>query len=130
MKNQKNMAFKLNKKHFICVFSIIIVLLINYKITEKCINTKNMAKEIHVFVNNKLLTTNELIPTINLYTDIINESRVNSTFRLHQNVTDKDLRYFVEEPVYRFIRVGEYILLIFFLSGAFIEVFDILEYID
>ena len=124
------MAFKLNKKHFICVFSIITVLLINYKITEKCISTKNMAKEIHVFVNNKLLTTNELIPVINSYTDIINESRVNSTFRLHQNVTDKDLRYFVEEPVYRFIRIGEYILLIFLLTGAFIEVFDILEYID
>lgn len=124
------MAFKLNKKHFICVFSIITVLLINYKITEKCISTKNMAKEIHVFVNNKLLTTNELIPVINSYTDIINESRVNSTFRLHQNVTDKDLRYFVEEPVYRFIRVGEYVLLIFLLAGAFIEVFDILEYID
>lgn len=124
------MAFKLNKKHFICVFSIITVLLINYKITEKCISTKNMAKEIHVFVNNKLLTTNELIPTINLYIDDINESRINSTFRLHQNVTDKDLRYFVEEPVYRFIRIGEYILLIFFLTGAFIEVFDILEYID
>lgn len=124
------MAFKLNKKHFICVFSIITVLLINYKITEKCISTKNMAKEIHVFVNNKLLTTNELIPTINLYIDDINESRINSTFRLHQNVTDKDLRYFVEEPVYRFIRIGEYILLIFFLAGAFIEVFDILEYVD
>ena len=123
------MAFKLNKKHFICVFSIILVLLINYKITEKCISTKNMAKEIHVFVNNKLLTTNELIRDINLYIDDINESRINSTFILHQNVTDKDLRYFVEEPAYRVIRIGEYILLIFLLAGAFIEVFDILEFI-
>ena len=123
------MAFKLNKKHFICVFSIITILLINYKITEKCISTKNMAKEIHVFVNNKLLTTNELIRDINLYIDDINASRINSTFVLHQNVTDKDLRYFVEEPAYRVIRIGEYILLIFLLVGAFVEVFDILEFI-
>lgn len=123
------MAFKLNKKHFICVFSIISILLINYKITEKCMSTKNMAKEIHVFVNNKLLTTNELIRDINLYIDDINASRINSTFILHQNVTDKDLRYFVEEPAYRVIRIGEYILLIFLLVGAFVEVFDILEFI-
>lgn len=123
------MEFKLKKKHFICVFSIISILLINYKITEKCISTKNMAKEIHVFVNNKLLTTNELIRDINLYIDDINESRINSTFILHQNVTDKDLRYFVEEPAYRIIRIGEYILLIFLLVGAFVEVFDILEFI-
>ena len=123
------MEFKLKKKHFICVFSTLSILLINYKITEKCISTKNMAKEINVFVNNKLLTTNELIRDINLYIDDINESRINSTFRLHQNVTDKDLRYFVEEPAYRIIRIGEYILLIFLLVGAFIEVFDILEFI-
>lgn len=123
------MAFKLNKKHFICVFGIISILLINYKITEKCMSTKNMAKEIHVFVNNKLLTTNELIRDINLYIDDINASRINSTFILHQNVTDKDLRYFVEEPAYRVIRIGEYILLIFLLIGAFVEVFDILEFI-
>lgn len=123
------MAFKLNKKHFICVFSILSILLINYKITEKCMSTKNMAKEIHVFVNNKLLTTNELIRDINLYIDVINASRINSTFVLHQNVTDKDLRYFVEEPAYRVIRIGEYILLIFLLTGAFVEVFDILEFI-
>ena len=123
------MAYKLNKKHFICVFSVISILLINYKITEKCMSTKNMAKEIHVFVNNKLLTTNELIRDINLYIDVINASRINSTFVLHQNVTDKDLRYFVEEPAYRVIRIGEYILLIFLLAGAFIEVFDILEFI-
>ena len=123
------MAFKLKKKHFICVFSTLSILLINYKITEKCMSTKNMAKEIHVFVNNKLLTTNELIRDINLYIDDINASRINSTFRLHQNVTDKDLRYFVEEPAYRLIRIGEYILLIFLLVGAFVEVFDILEFI-
>lgn len=123
------MAYKLNKKHFICVFSVITILLINYKITEKCMSTKNMAKEIHVFVNNKLLTTNELIRDINLYIDDINASRINSTFVLHQNVTDKDLRYFVEEPSYRVIRIGEYILLIFLLVGAFVEVFDILEFI-
>lgn len=123
------MAYKLNKKHFICVFSTLSILLINYKITEKCMSTKNMAKEIHVFVNNKLLTTNELMRDINLYIDDINESRINSTFVLHQNVTDKDLRYFVEEPSYRVIRIGEYILLIFLLVGAFIEVFDILEFI-
>lgn len=123
------MAFKLKKKHFICVFSVITILLINYKITEKCMSTKNMAKEIHVFVNNKLLTTNELIRDINLYIDDINASRINSTFVLHQNVTDKDLRYFVEEPAYRVIRIGEYILLLFLLVGAFVEVFDILEFI-
>ena len=82
-----------------------------------------------MFVNNKLLTTNELIRDINLYIDDINASRINSTFVLHQNVTDKDLRYFVEEPSYRVIRIGEYILLIFLLAGAFIEVFDILEFI-
>ena len=121
------MVFKFRNKHLICIVSIALIIFIDYKIYCRCTSTKNMIKEIHIFRNNRLLTSNELLPKIDLYIDDIKNK--NSAFRLKSNVTDKDLRYFIEGPPYRLIRVFHVFALTTLLSGVFVEVFNILDYI-
>lgn len=121
------MVFRFRNKHLICIVSIALIIFIDYKIHRRCTSTKNMIKEINIFRNNRLLTSNELLPKIDLYVDDIKNK--NSAFRLKSNVTDKDLRYFIEKPAYRVTRVFNVISLTILLGGVFVEVFNILDYI-